>query len=296
MRRVKPAETLVERVRETDWLQFEAMQPFLRESYIAAELIASGATAISYASPSRQARYGQAFFALGAGLERSSKLALVVGRKLAGQPRVTNQELRTWGHNVQVLFKEVEELLGDLPDLDGHRWLARPNSGIDRAIMENLTSFSNNVTRYYNIEAAAGSHAWNPAVDPIARWHTDVVEPIITQYNVAFNMRHRLEQSRRIASAVERMSLARSIAQDGRRLSEVYSHMENEVLCKGASKFARLHVLRLARFLATALSEMGDLAFNQGRPEVPHFREIFGIFCNSDDVFKRRKTWSIYHS
>src|SRR5262245_9371738 len=82
-----------------------------REAATAAEHLAIGATALGQANYAQDARYGQAFFALSVGIERSCKLALVVDHAvehLGVFP--TNEGVLRYRHNLRRLLDRLDEI------------------------------------------------------------------------------------------------------------------------------------------------------------------------------------------
>ena len=108
-----------------------------RESSLAAEHLASGVTALGKANYAQEAYYAQAFFALTIGLERCAKLALLIDHALQhGGNFPDNKELRNYGHNIDVLLKEVDQIAQRLGMSKAEDRL--PDSSIHKGIIEVL--------------------------------------------------------------------------------------------------------------------------------------------------------------
>src|SRR4051812_11296822 len=115
-----------------------------REAGIAAEHLAIGVTALGKANYAQHAYYGQAFFALSTGFERAAKLALVVDYALehAGE-FPTNERVREFGHDLRKLLERVDEI-ASRREVE----YRLPRSGIHDAIVNVLSDFAKNITRY----------------------------------------------------------------------------------------------------------------------------------------------------
>jgi hypothetical protein len=265
--------------------QSERWQAIAREAASAAEHIAIGATALSRANHAQTAYYSQAFFSLSVGFERSCKLALSVASALDGNGFADRKTLRKYGHNVVKLLNDVD-VLADNRGLTGDGRL--PRDEIHNAILEVLREFADNLTRYYNLELAAGETA-AATEDPISAWFNRVTLPVLEERDTD-KSRARREQKAAMMRSIEAMTLVRHHAEDGTPISS----LEAGALHSGAVDFARpwerMHVLQIARFLYEVFSRLGS----GPHPDIPYLGEFFAIYLNSDAFFRQRKTWSIY--
>src|SRR4051794_4176429 len=147
-------------------------QALAREASSIAEHLGMGATALGKASFERPANYAQAFFALSVGFERGCKLGLSLDEAIKSGRFLAARDLRGYGHH-------LEQLLRSLSDAVVARGIAHdplPSSEIHGGIIEVLSEFAANLTRYYNLEVLTGE---NRAGDPIAAWHMRVTEPVL---------------------------------------------------------------------------------------------------------------------
>lgn len=260
-----------------------------REAASAAEHIGIGATALSRANHAENAYYSQAFFALSVGLERSAKLALSVAGSLAGDGFADRNTMRGYGHDLSVLLEEVDRL-AERQGLESNGRL--PRTEIHTAIIEVLSDFSSNLTRYYNLEFVAGEAA-AAAEDPITAWFNRVTLPVLAAHDTV-RSRARREQQAALMSGLDDFALVRHHAEDGTPITS----LEAGALHVGATEFARpwerMYVLQIARFLGKGLSKLAFTAQASGVETIPYFPEFFALFLNDDSFFRRRKTWSIY--
>jgi hypothetical protein len=269
--------------------QSDTWRAIAREAASAAEHIGIGATALSRANHAQNAYYSQAFFALSVGFERSCKLALSISSALAGKGFADRKTLKGYGHDIANLLDEVDSLAVSR-GLEGTRRL--PRSEIHLAVVDVLTQFASNITRYYNLESAAGE-ASAAAEDPISAWFNHVTLPVLAERD------SEASQARRQKKAVmmrqfEAITLVRHHAEDGTPITS----LEAGALHSGATEFARpwerMHVLQIARFLGGVLATLGVEAQKRKQPDVPYLSEFFAIYNNDDAFFRQRKTWSIY--
>jgi hypothetical protein len=268
--------------------QSDTWRAIAREAASAAEHIGIGATALSRANHAHNAYYSQAFFALSVGFERSCKLALSVAHALAGNGFADRKTLKAYGHNIADLLDEVDALAEGRGLEDDGRL---PRSEVHTAIVDVLTQFAGNLTRYYNLEFAAGETS-AALEDPISAWFNRVTLLVLEERDSEASLVRRKEKAAMMRQ-FEAITLVRHHAEDGTPITS----LEAGALHSGATEYARpwerMHVLQIARFLGEVLSVLGYEA--QGtQPDVPYLSEFFALYNNEDAFFRQRKTWSIY--
>jgi hypothetical protein len=149
-----------------------------REAGIAAELIASGVTLLGRASYARTGLYGQAFFNLSIGFERTTKLIYIADYAIdnAGEFPSNDMLKSTIGHDLDQLFSHVEAI--STKRRNGKEFSERPHTDIHNGIVQTLTEFARN-TRYYNLDLVTGGKAVRNSRDPMTAWNERVIQPIV---------------------------------------------------------------------------------------------------------------------
>ncbi len=268
--------------------QSDTWRAIAREAASAAEHIGIGATALSRANHAQNAYYSQAFFALSVGFERSCKLALSTASALAGNGFADRKSLKGYGHDVATLLGEVDSL-AESRGLDGDGRL--PRSEVHDGIVDVLTQFAGNLTRYYNLEFAAGEVS-AALEDPISAWFNRVTLCVLEERDSKASLARRQKKAAAMKQ-FEPITLVRHHAEDGTPITS----LEASALHSGATEYARpwerMHVLQVARFLGQVLSTLGYEA-QGGQPDIPYLSDFFAIYNNEDAFFRQRKTWSIY--
>ncbi len=264
-----------------------------REAAIAAESLATGATLLGKANYAHHAHYGQSFFALSIGLERAAKLALVVDYAASnGGTFPANDTVRKYGHDLAKLLERADQI-ADARGATGDGRL--PRSTIHNAIVSVLTDFATNVTRYYNLELVT---AHVPAVakqDPIAMWFEKVVEPILGKhYTQRHQIRHGMN-AKLVSKILDPIAVVRFTSEQGASLDNAFSASMQTAMTDFAKPLARMYVLHFARFFSHLFTSLTHAAHAAQVPVIPYLSEFFAIFDNDDTLFRRRKTWSIYH-
>lgn len=264
-------------------------QALAREAASASEHIGIGATAVGRANHAENAYYSQAFFALSVGFERSSKLALSVARHLAGEGFADRGTLRGYGHDLTALLEEADQL-AERRGLEGNGRL--PRSGIQTSMIEVLSDFANNLTRYYNLEFAAGEAA-AASEDPISAWFNRVTLPVLATHDTPRSQERRQRQAE-LMGALDTVALVRHHAEDGTPITSLQAGS----LHVGATEFARpwerMYLLQIARFLGNLMDSLGTEAQVRTDQDIPYLVDFYARFLNEDSFLRSRKTWSIY--
>jgi len=271
----------------------ETWQALAREAGVAAEHMAIGASALSKANYAQHAYYGQAFFALTIGFERAAKLALVVDHAIAhGGEFPPHKVLRDYCH-------KLRELLENSDAIAVRRGLSAPESRLPRSaihdgIIDVLSDFANNLTRYYNLALVTRDPRVEQATDPVRAWFERVTLPVLAAHYTPRAKERQERNARLIAQMLDARVKVLHHAETGTEMDSVYEASLQTGVTDFAKPFARMYVMQIARFLGTLLSELGYAGYRLKSPIIPHLSEFFGIFNNSDDYFKKRQTWSIY--
>jgi hypothetical protein len=264
------------------------------EAGIAAEHLAIGATALGKVNYAQPAYYGQAFFALSIGLERATKLALVVDHALEhGGTSPSHGVLRDYGHKLEKLLAQTDEIAKRRGRTATEDLL--PRTVIHEGIIKVLSDFASNVTRYYNLDLVTGDPRTERHDDPICAWYELVVTPILTAH---YDPRQRDEHERNARQIAKLSGGFVSVfyySECGDVLDEVFDAFMHDVSTEFARPYARMYVMQIARFLARLLSDLGDnAAYGSLSDTVPVLSEFFATFNNGDGRLWEREAWSIY--
>lgn len=264
----------------------ERWHALAREAAVAAEHLGIGATALGRANYAQSAYFGQALFALSVGIERSCKLALVSEHAVRNKGEFPHAAtVRTHGHDLPRLLQLVTQIGSRYTDVK-----APHNSTIHDAVMEIVTTFANNVTRYYNLESLTRTP---DAQEPAAAWFERVTMPVLTNHASATSIRRVLSNAQIVDAILSGVSLVRFQHESGVPLTDAFSASAWTGLTELARPWERMYVLRIARHLGLVLSEISFESY-QANVMLPHYGDFFGIFNNDDRYLRSRKTWSIY--
>jgi hypothetical protein len=159
-------------------------------------------------------------------------------------------------------------------------------------MVEILSDFASNVTRYYNLDLLAGTA--RTASDPVAQWFERVVRPILTTHYKPRHQKRHEQNAKLIDAMLGEHAMVRHTAESGRPLNSLYDASLQTAVTEFSAPYVRMYVMQIVRFLGRLLSELGYRAQAGGLDNVPYLLEFFAIFNNDDQYFKSRKRWSIY--
>ncbi len=265
-------------------------QALAREAALAAEHLAIGATAVGKANYAEHAYYAQMFFALTTGFERASKLALVINHALeTGGEFLPSNTLRGYGHDLSALLDAVNGIAARRK-MDTRL----PTTEIHKGIINVLTKFADNITRYYNLDFVTGHEKPEGEEDPVKSWFDLVTNPVLTKHKTQKQRDTVQHNAQLVDELVGTHAMVRYHAESGDELNTVYEASYQTGLTDLAKPHTRMYVMQLARFVGRVLSELGHVAHGAGLDTIPHLSEFFAVFNNDDKYFRNRKTWSIY--
>jgi len=268
-------------------------QALAREAGTAAEHLAIGVTVLGKSNYAQNANYIQAFFVLSIGLERTAKLALVVDYALKNDGHFPlNAEVRKYGHNLQQLLIQLDKIAEQRGLTKAEDRL--PQSAIHNGIIEVLSDFASNITRYYNLDLITGDAKLKDVQEPIKAWFEKVTLPILAIHYKS-QYRAKVEANARVVDELlGEYAKVLYHSEQGTTLDTVYDASLHTGITDFAQPYTRMYVLQIARFLASLMTEFTYAAYDAKMPDIPHLSDFFRIFNNPDEYFKKRKTWSIY--
>ena len=263
-----------------------------REAELAAESMAIGVTALGKTDYVRLANYGQTFFSLSTGLERSAKLALCLEHVANHQKFPDNQTLKSYSHDLNKLLSKLDQI-GERSAAHG-KSARLPNTEIHKNIVQVLSDFSNNVTRYYNLDLLTQTMTKGNSYDPLERWRLCVTQ-LVLQKHLTDRARDRIiATAESMEGLIGEHSYVRYSTETREPITTVLEGSAQTGFLEYAKPYTRLYVLQICRFVATIISELYPNAREQLSEDIPYMNDFFRIFLVEDRYFKSRKTWSIY--
>jgi hypothetical protein len=270
-------------------------QALHREASLVSQIIGSGATALGRASyGSGFGEYYTAFFGLSIGIERLAKLILVVdyamdhGGALPGQAIV-----RKYGHRIKELIAHVDQIARKRNISVPYR---TPTDPICIAVINCLDAFSDaSKGRYANFEAI-GNPTFNPSDEPVNKWWSEVVEPILDKH---YRGRKAEEGVKQRAAFIDAMigdvSMVLFTDENGNMMSDVSTASERTGQTRWAQKYGRLYTLSVVRWLSHIFSELiHEASYRRGIDSLYGHDEFFNTYTLDDNFLLTRKIWPLH--
>lgn len=168
-----------------------------------------------------------------------------------------------------------------------------PSSRIHDGILQTLTDFANNVTRYSNINLLVGIGEQG-SKDAIEEWYRTVTQPILGRHYPTGRRNRDARNAALMANILNDCSYTSFHDELGARISSAEEASIRLAMSSFAKRYERLYVLQILRFLGALLSDLGGGASKRQLEDIPSISDFFRIFYHSDDLFLRRSTWSVY--
>lgn len=266
-----------------------------REASLVSQIIGSGATALGRASyGSGFGEYYTAFFGLSIGMERLAKLVLVADFAIENGGKLPDQGIvRKYGHQLKSLIAKVEAIAKKhnitVPHLG-------PSHPICAAVIDCLDAFADaSKGRYANFEAI-GNPTFDPANEPVNKWWTEVVEPILDQHYRGKKVEEGVKKRAAIINAmIGDVTMVLFTDEGGRTMSDVTTASERTGQTQWAQKYGRFYTLCVVRWLSYIFSELvRDAGYRKGIDALFGHYEFFTTYTVDDSFLLTRKVWPLH--
>lgn len=244
-----------------------------REATLVSQLIGSGVTALGRASfDARFGEYYTSFFGLSIGIERLAKLILIADYAMEhGGVLPAQTVVRRFGHRLTELIEKAHNIAAK----HGIRLqFSKPDDPICWAIIDCLDAFADaSRGRYANFEQI-GNPAFDPNNEPVKRWWTKVVEPILE--------RHR-------GGAVEGSLHTK---EQGEMLTDPAHACEFTEQAARAQQYGRFYTLSVVRWLSGIFDKLVDEAALGKKMSVLYGHNVsLATYRVPDELLLTRKLW-----
>ncbi|MFF0535386.1 hypothetical protein ACFYUC_08995 [Streptomyces coelicoflavus] len=238
--------------------------------------------------PQRTATYAEAFFPLGIGFERASKIILQVDRRLVSGEFIAQKEMRALGHNLVRLFDVVEQVCERR--YPGDSRFSRPVDTVHVHIVGILGEFAGG-GRYFHLDYLGGANS--SGGDAAAQWWDVVVAEVSKRHYTKARRDRDRERAGIIGSAFDGVAIVRDSLVNGADLDSIEKAVAVSSENDATIPWCRMYTLQIARWLVRILIELGyDGA---GNPDIPYFAEFFRSLNQEDVTLRSRKTWMMSH-
>ncbi|WP_429956070.1 hypothetical protein ACQW08_04400 [Gluconobacter japonicus] len=265
-----------------------------REASLVSQILGSGASALSRASyGSGFGEYYTAFFGLSVGIERLAKLILVANYALENNGALPGQSVvRKYGHKLKELIAQVDMIAEKRGITVPH---IGPGQPICTAVINCLDAFLDaSKGRYANFEAI-GNPLFDPADEPVNKWWTEVVEPILNNH---YRGKKREAVVKRRAAQFGAMPDCNMFVlftdETGNVMSDATTASERTGQTKWAQRYGRFYTLSVVRWLSYIFDEMTHMAsYQPGQESLFGHYEFFQTYMVNNHLLLNRKVWPL---
>lgn len=264
-----------------------------QEAMLVRHLVGAGATALGQANhANKKGEYYRAFFELSVGLERLSKLILVVEFSLLNEGAMPDEKhIRKFGHELNNLFAAVD-LAGASRGLTLE--YPRPTDAVTKCIVENLDAFADARRGRYANFAALGNPQ-SSQHEPIAKWWTEVAEQILIERYYGKKVQEKVEaNARAVNEMLGGLAIVRHTTETREQLSDIELASRRTGQTELVQKWARYHALTVARWLSDVYRKLAEYAvYRQNQDAFFGSWEFFDTYRVDDSLLKSRKIWPL---
>lgn len=261
---------------------------FCDEAMFTREILAIGVTQLYKANYSTKGVYYQTFICLSTGIERMTKLCILLDYYIANDGKLPSENyIRAYGHKISDLFKVCQKI-AEQQEIK-FRFSYELEEQIHKAIVEVLSDFAKTSGRYSNVNILVGNE--KNSDDCIEKWFGMVDLPIYEKH-VTKKRKLSIEQRAHvIGSLLNERSITFFIGEDNVEMTDAIEASRRTGIWEAVAPYRQLYMLRIIRYLTELIMGLEYKARKNGLGEVPFFGEIFGLFYNEDSYFRGRKTW-----
>lgn len=260
----------------------------LEEAQFTKEILAIGVTQLYKANYATKGIYYQSFTCLSTGIERLEKLCLILDYYIQSQGTFPSEKyIRNFGHKIPVLYTSCQDIAKK--HKIHFRFQYKMDSNIHEAIIALLGNFAESSGRYSNINILLGNE--NHSTDCIARWFHNVDIPLYNQH-VSQKRKEDIEyKAELIGKIMNPFAMIHFTTEDNTELTDIVEGSKRTGMWEAIAPYRQFYMLQIIRYLTEILIDLGHKARAIHPEDIPHFGEIFGLFCNDNTYFRSRKTW-----
>jgi hypothetical protein len=265
-----------------------------REATLVSQLIGSGATALGRASYADGfGEYYTAFFGLSIGIERLAKLILIADYAIEHSGALPDQTVvRKFGHKLTTLAEKADQIA--IKHGVALKF-PKPTDPICWAAVDCLDVFADaSKGRYANFEQI-GNPAFDPDNEPVNRWWTKVVEPILDKHYRGKPAEAGVRERAAIINAtLGSISSVLHVDEEGAMMTNVATASERTGQTSWARKYGRFYTLSVVRWLSDIFGELVyAAAYGKQIDALFGHNEFFTTYRVSDDFLLTRKLWPL---
>lgn len=264
-----------------------------QEAMLVRHLVGSGATSLGRANYADQmGEYYTAFFGLSVGLERLSKLIMVVDYAISHSGAMPPETVvRDFGHKIEALLDHADKIASK-HSLELR--FPRPDAPISAKIIECLEAFADARRGRYANFAALG----NPNLsqnEPVRKWWDVVADSILQEHYFGKPIQKRIEDN---ADTVNQMLGSTSYVLFINENRSVMDDLRTSSIRTGQAgivqKYGRFYALMVVRWLADIYSKLSRIGcYTSNIKAFSGSWEFFDSYRVDDSFLRSRKIWPL---
>lgn len=261
---------------------------FLEEASFTKELLAQGVTQLYKANYATKGIYYQSFVLLSTGIERLAKLCLILDYYIDSNGQLpTEKQIRNYGHEIPKLINSCEDI--SKKHSIGFHFKYKMDMDIKKSIIDLLGDFAKSSGRYSNINILTNQE--DKSIDCIKQWFVNVDIPLYEKHVTKYKKLKIEKNADFIGNLLNSYASTSFISENNTEISDAVEASKRTGIWKAVSPYRQLYMLQIIRYLTEILRALGYKAMSINPGDIPFFSEIFGLFYNSNEYFRGRKTW-----
>ncbi|WP_072680710.1 hypothetical protein [Arcobacter sp. LA11] len=252
-----------------------------KECSFAYEILASGVTQIRKANYAKKGIYYQSFISLSVGLERISKLCILLDYYISNNGEFpTDKFLRKLGHNINKLYKKSVEIK-EKYDFN-FNYLNSLDSEIHKNMINILSDFATR-DRYENLNVLVNASQEN---NPISLWF-NLVDVKLFDKHISEKKKQKIVHNADIIHMLTgQFTSVLHSSEDGGLISDVREGSFRTGVYSSVSPYRQLYLAQIVRYWTELLWKLQYKAMAIGKEEIPYFSDMFGCFYNDNSYFR----------
>ena len=259
-----------------------------KEAAFAFDILNSGVTQIRKANYAEKGIYYQSFINLSVGIERVSKLCILLDFYIKNNGQFPNDKfLRKIGHDINKLYTMSinikQEYTFEFQFMDN----------LDGTIHQNILSILSDFAvkdRYENLNNLVNAKQEN---NPISIWFHDVDMQLFEKHISENKKLKIIHNAKMMNDFCGHFMLVQHTTEDGDDIDDVEESSLRTGIYEAVSPYRQLYVAQIIRFWTELLRALQYEAMSLGKEDIPWFNEGFGCFYNKDSYLRSRKNYEI---
>jgi len=259
-----------------------------KEAAFAFDILNSGVTQIRKANYAKKGIYYQSFINLSVGIERVSKLCILLDFYIKNNGQFPNDKfLRKIGHDINKLYTMSLDIKKEYSF--EFQFMDNLDSEIHQNILSILSDFAVK-DRYENLNNLVNAKQEN---NTISIWFNNVDMKLFEKH-ISKNKKLKIINNAKIISDLcSPFMLVQHTSEDDDNINEVEEASLRTGIYEAVCPYRQLYIAQIIRFWTELLRALQYEAMEIGKEDIPYFSDMFGCFYNKDSYLRSRKNYEI---